>query len=63
MSDDTYFEKMADIALQDADNLDADQLKRQVKLVMKEVARDVRHKAVEMAYDNANKLNNMQLSN
>lgn len=60
---DSYFEKMADLAMQDFDELDKAQLRRQIKLTLKEVARDVRHKAMDLANDAVHKIHNLELSN
>ena len=45
----TYFDKMADMALHEHDRITPEQLRRQVLLALKEVERDTRHKAAEIA--------------
>ena len=55
-----YFEQMADIALADEEFLDKRQLRRQVILALKEVARDVRHAASVKARSLEGELFNMR---
>ena len=48
---DKYFDELAETALQDMSSLPRDMLKRQVKLALKEAARDTRHAAIEILND------------
>ncbi len=51
-----YFEDRVDHALHDYHKIGDEQLRRQVRLVMKEIARDVRHRAVEITQAAATKI-------
>lgn len=44
-----YYERMADCALHEYERCSPEQLRRQVIMVLKEVQRDTRHRASELA--------------
>ena len=45
----SYFDRIADFALHEHERITPEQLQRQVVLALKEVERDTRHKAAELA--------------
>lgn len=55
----TYFETMAEQALHEYDRVTPEHLKRQVILVMKEVDRDARHRAADIAVSASREILNM----
>ena len=57
---DKYFEMMIDHALHEYETCTKEQLRRQVNSALKEVERDTRHKAGELAHVLANDIHNMQ---
>lgn len=58
--EDEYFEKMVDHALYQYETSAPNEIRRQVKRALREVERDTRHKAGELAHKLANDIHNMQ---
>lgn len=58
--EESYFDKMADFAIQGHETCTPEQLKRQVRTALMEVERDTRHKSSDMAYKLANDIHNMR---
>ena len=58
---DQYFERMALQAMNVYKLLSPEELKRQIILVMKEVERDTRHRAAEIAMSNHSEIMNMRI--
>ena len=54
-----YFEEMVTLALKDVDKLDYCQRRKQVSAVIREVERDTRHKAAELAQKCAADIHNI----
>ena len=57
---DSYFNKMIDFALCEYETLTPEQLRRQVRAALRDVERETRHKASELAYKLAHDIHNMQ---